>query len=255
MFNHTLKLDLGTDRHLIVGDLHGRYDQFMRLLELANYDPASDVLYSVGDLIDRGPKSVECVEWFENHERCYAIKGNHEHMMMDGEWFATWLSNGGRACLESLSENDRDMAWLHDILVNWPWVIDVGEDDEEHAFRIIHAEMPPGWPESYFQDMLNYATNPNDPSFQRCVWSRKLIRHAASNIANGRPVDEGVEFNLDRHRTVFVGHTPCKEAFSCGDHWFLDTWGGKVQTLIDATTKETWTVDIAWTPDYHSEFK
>ncbi len=246
MLNHTLKLDLGTDRHLIVGDLHGRYDQLMRLLELANYDPASDVLYSVGDLIDRGPKSVECVEFFENNERCYAIKGNHELMMMYGDWFTTWLGNGGRACLESLEANGRDMAWLHSIFQNWPWVIDVGENEEEHAFRIIHAEIPPAWPESYFQNMLDYAINPEDPGFQRCVWSRKLINHAAANVAIGRPPEDGVEFNLDRHRVIFTGHTPCNRAFSCGDHWFLDTWSGGVQTLIDAVTKETWTVDIAW---------
>lgn len=246
MLNHTLKLDLGTDRHLVVGDLHGRYDQFMRLLEIANYDPSSDVLYSVGDLIDRGPKSVECVEFFLG-ERRYAIKGNHEAMMLDSEYFSTWISNGGTACLNSLSDHDRDIAWLCDLVRPLPWVIDVGENEEEDAFRIIHAEFPPGWPEDYFQNMLSYALNADDPAFARCIWSRKLITAASANLAQGFPADRGIQFNGRRFRTVFTGHTPCTHAFQCGDHWFLDTWRGHHLTLMDAITKETFRVDIAWT--------
>lgn len=246
MLNHTLKLDLGTDRHLIVGDLHGRYDQFMHLLDKANYDPAKDILYSVGDLIDRGPKSLECVEFFEG-ERRYVIKGNHEMMMLDSEWWNTWLSNGGVACLNNLADNGREVEYLMDIVRKWPWVIDVGEDDEEHAFRILHAEMPPGWPESYFQNMLDMAMGPDDPGFRRCIWSRQLIKAAIVNINVMRAAETGIEFHPDRYRTVFTGHTPCHRAFQCGDHWFLDTYYGHHITLIDAISKETWTVDIAWT--------
>lgn len=246
MFDHTLKLDFGTDRHLIVGDLHGRYAQFIQLLENANYDPAKDILYSVGDLIDRGPKSVECVQFFANNERCYAIKGNHELMLLDAEWVETWLGNGGIACLNSLTDHDKRVEWLQDIVRPWPWVIDVGEDDDEHAFRIIHAEMPAGWPESYFQNMLSMALNHNDPAFNRCVWSRKLINAAAGNLAVSAPTNQGIEFHKERYRTVFTGHTPCLSAFQCGDHWFLDTYRGHHLTLIDAITKETFTVDIAW---------
>ena len=52
-------------RHFVVGDIHGRYDTFINLLEEINYDETTDMIYSVGDLIDRGPKVVEVVEFKE----------------------------------------------------------------------------------------------------------------------------------------------------------------------------------------------
>ena len=243
MLNHTLKMDLENDRHLIVGDMHGRYDHFLKLLEIANYDPAKDVIYSVGDLIDRGPKSVECVEFFQQ-ERCYAIKGNHEMMMLDPAWSETWLDNGGMQCLTSIMDRGIDQDAFRDILRKFPWVIDVGEDDEEHAFRIVHAEMPPGWPEEYWQRMLDGALNHDDPSFARIIWSRRLIQAAAANANNLLPVAHGIQFHGNRYRNVFTGHTPCQKVFKCGDHWFLDTWFGGTLSMIDAVTKEVFTVDI-----------
>ncbi len=244
MLDHTLKLELGTDRHLIVGDLHGRYDEFMQLLEIANYDPTKDVIYSVGDIIDRGPKSVECMEFFQR-ERCYAIKGNHELMMMESEWFATWLNNGGMECMDSLEKHNYTTETFINLFRNFPWVIDVGENDEKHAFRLVHAEMPPEWPESYFQRTLNEALNSDDTSFARLLWSRKLITAARKNVDNLQPANTGIEFHSERYRAVFTGHSYAEKAFTCGDHWFIDTGQGWKShlTLIDATTKEKFTID------------
>lgn len=67
----------------VVGDLHGCYTLLMSELEKASFDPARDLLISVGDLVDRGAENVECLElitmpWFR------AVRGNHEQMMIDG---------------------------------------------------------------------------------------------------------------------------------------------------------------------------
>jgi len=243
MIGHTLKLDLDTDRHLIVGDLHGWYNTFMRLLEKANYDPTKDVIYSVGDLIDRGPQSVEIIEFFQR-ERCYAVKGNHELMMLDNQWFETWISNGGINTLESVKNSKVEFGWFCDLIRPLPWVIDVGDNEDEHAFRIIHAEVAPGWPESYFQRMLNDAIDHNDVSLSRCLWSRKLIQSAQANAAMLKPTDYKINFHKERFRTVFTGHTPINKAFKCGDHWFIDTFRNKTLTMIDAVTKETFVEQI-----------
>jgi len=243
MLNHTLKMDLDNDRHLIVGDLHGRYDQLIQLLDKANYDPAKDLVYSVGDMIDRGKKNVECVRFFQQ-ERCYAVQGNHEMMMCYVDWRNTWLDNGGLACLSQLMDEGIDQEVFRNELREFPWVIDVGDEDEEHAFRIVHAEFPPGWSEEFFQATLRGAINAEDPTFSRLIWSRKLINAAAANIAAARPPAWEIPFHPDRYRINFTGHTPVKKAFRCGDHYFLDTWFGGKQTMIDAVTKEIFTVDI-----------
>ncbi len=242
MLNHTLKLSLDDDRHLVVGDIHGRYDMFMRLLEKANYDPAKDVLYTVGDMIDRGPDSFKVLQFFQQ-ERCYTIKGNHELMCLDKDWYDTWMNNGGEQCMEDLARYGKDHEWLKDQVRDLPWVIEVGEDDEEHAFRIVHAEMPAGWPDSYFRKVLNEAINHNDPGFARLVWSRKLVEAGARNVAQMKPAAYDIPFHPDRHRLNFCGHTPVNNALKVGDNWFIDTWWPRrTMTMMDAKTEEKFVV-------------
>ncbi|WP_172436270.1 metallophosphoesterase, partial [Pasteurella multocida] len=67
----------------IVGDLHGMYDLLVSELEEAGFDFVDDLLISVGDLIDRGPENIKCLElidfdWFE------AVRGNHEQLAING---------------------------------------------------------------------------------------------------------------------------------------------------------------------------
>jgi serine/threonine protein phosphatase 1 len=237
MLNHTLEMSLDDDRHLVVGDIHGRYDMFMRLLDRANYDPTKDVVYSVGDMIDRGPDSVKVLEFFQQ-ERCYAVKGNHELMAMDIDWWDTWIHNGGAECREDLHRHGRDDDWMKDILRPLPWVIEVGEDGEDGAFRIVHAEMPPGWSDAYFRKTFNEALNTDDPSFSRTVWGRNLVYAGAKNVANMLPTTNEIEFHPDRNRLNICGHTPVPRALKVGDVWFIDTWRSKTMTLIDAVTEE-----------------
>lgn len=60
---------------IVFGDAHGCYRQILDLLDLIG--PASDDrIISLGDFVDRGPESPECVEFVKNHE---AIMGNHEY--------------------------------------------------------------------------------------------------------------------------------------------------------------------------------
>lgn len=244
MINHTLNLDLDTDRHLVVGDIHGHYDAFMRLLDKVNYDPSTDIIYSVGDLIDRGPDSVKVVDFFLGDRR-YAIKGNHEHMMLSPrEWFDVWVSNGGYECITDLERHNRSLDWLKDVIAPMPWVIDVGRNDEEHAFRIVHAEMPPAWSEQHFQRVLREALNADDPSFAHLIWSRKTVQKASDNLANMRLPHTGINFHENRFRRVFAGHTPVKNAFKCKDIWYLDTKFGGTMTMIDAITEQRYKVSL-----------
>lgn len=68
--------DLGRD--FIIGDIHGQYLRLLLLLEGVRFNPdKGDRLFSVGDIVDRGPHSLEMLAllsypWF------HAAKGNHE---------------------------------------------------------------------------------------------------------------------------------------------------------------------------------
>lgn len=84
----------------VVGDLHGCYTNLMNRLDAVGFDPAQDLLVSVGDLIDRGTENVECLDLI-NQPWFLAVRGNHEQMMLDaiaagyGGKEIHWRQNGG----------------------------------------------------------------------------------------------------------------------------------------------------------------
>ncbi len=83
----------------VVGDLHGCYTNLMNKLDTIGFDNKKDLLISVGDLVDRGAENVECLElitfpWFR------AVRGNHEHMMIDAYQSVETLITG---CLMAVS--------------------------------------------------------------------------------------------------------------------------------------------------------
>lgn len=68
-------------RDYIVGDLHGCTNMLLALLDHVQFDPAADRVFSVGDLVDRGPDSEGCLALLE-HPWFHAVLGNHDAMLL-----------------------------------------------------------------------------------------------------------------------------------------------------------------------------
>jgi hypothetical protein len=72
-------------RHLISTDIHGRYDELRTALENARYDERADRLVLLGDLIDRGRRTKEVLEFLAGliaRERdVIMLRGNHEDIL------------------------------------------------------------------------------------------------------------------------------------------------------------------------------
>lgn len=90
----------------IIGDCQGEFDAVMALL---NQMPDDEVLF-LGDMVDRGPKSKEILDWAMKNAK--AVLGNHEHMMLDHlqgqatyERDLWWAYNGGIHTLLSYLPN------------------------------------------------------------------------------------------------------------------------------------------------------
>jgi hypothetical protein len=64
-------------RTIVVGDIHGCYDELMELLEKVDLGE-NDRVVSVGDLIAKGPKSKEVLELFMTDARFSTVIGNHD---------------------------------------------------------------------------------------------------------------------------------------------------------------------------------
>lgn len=69
------------DKVIIVGDIHGCLDEMKLLLSKCEYNRDTCTLIFVGDLVNKGPYSVECVQYIRNLNQ-YCVKGNHDDQML-----------------------------------------------------------------------------------------------------------------------------------------------------------------------------
>lgn len=66
-------------QHLIIGDLQGCYDDLLRMLEKSNFQPQHDKLWLAGDIVNRGPQSLQCLRFaYKNRKWCKIVLGNHD---------------------------------------------------------------------------------------------------------------------------------------------------------------------------------
>lgn len=190
-----------------VGDIHGCYEQLMEALVKIKFNPDVDRLISVGDLVDRGPDSVKCLNllkepWF------HAVSGNHEDMMIKSfrrEWPThNYIQNGGKWFFHLPYEEQEQLVLLAD--TKMPLVIEVETDIG--IIGVIHANAPDDWQkyhqlnddEDFFDDALVEDT----------IWGRRRIYGNQS----GRV--KGIDY-------VVVGHTPVEDVTVLENIVYIDT--------------------------------
>lgn len=113
----------------VIGDIHGEFEQLNTLLKKMNFNK-NDYLYVMGDVVDRGPNPIRCLQYLMSLPNCTCIIGNHEVMAykclkllqneVTEEFIAKlnnddilslsdWIENGGNPTIEefaSLSEEE-----------------------------------------------------------------------------------------------------------------------------------------------------
>lgn len=86
----------------IMSDIHGQYKAFMEMIEKIKFTE-NDMLYILGDIIDRGPEPFQIYEYIISHKNVNLLMGNHEKMMIDSlgqsikgmAFIEIWYYNGG----------------------------------------------------------------------------------------------------------------------------------------------------------------
>ena len=91
-----------------IGDIQGCFDAFSRLLERCAFDPACDRLWLVGDLVNRGPRSLETLRFVRDlGEAAVTVLGNHDlSLLMAAEGFGK--RSKGDTIEDVLGAPDRD---------------------------------------------------------------------------------------------------------------------------------------------------
>ena len=126
-----------TARTLVVGDIHGCYDELVELLARCGLND-DDRLVSVGDLVVKGEKNREVLELFMSDARFSAVLGNHDRALLR-HWRGQkpTLKPAQARCADELKH---DRPRYEDYLGSLPLTIDLGR------FLVVHAGLRPGVP-------------------------------------------------------------------------------------------------------------
>lgn len=200
-----------TGRDFFVGDIHGCLNKLYEALARHQFDHATDRLISVGDLIDRGPHSLEVVREFMVRPNYFAVRGNHEQMMLDaysGTFMmalANHLQNGGQW---SIALTDAERIEILDFFETLPIALTVEQIGDKPPIGVVHADCRHDNWRSFvraLEQLPPHADPPHD-----ALWCRDRWRSWAPTQ------------RIQGVKAVVVGHTPQKNA---------PTWSGNVVNI------------------------
>jgi len=212
-------------RDWIVGDVHGHFKRLQVELDARGFDQSKDRLFSVGDLVDRGPESDQALDWLAR-PWFHAVRGNHEEMAIDyaaGQAPADWYAaNGGGWNISNPESTQQD--FKHAFLC-LPVAIEL--ETAQGVVGIVHADCPYlKW--QTFTQILTDAAVPlgeREHAQRMAQWNRQRI-------------DFGDKVGVQGVRAVVVGHTPLSHVTVLGNVHFIDTggWLGREFCILDAET-------------------
>jgi diadenosine tetraphosphatase ApaH/serine/threonine PP2A family protein phosphatase len=194
-------------RTIIIGDIHGCFDELGDLLGLINLQ-ADDRVIAVGDLITKGPKSSQVLDLFINDPRFSSVVGNHDRAIrqyLRGE--PVPLTKQQRDVIQQLDDDRQRYAQF---LRSLPYIIELP------SHLIVHAGIRPGvaLDEQMASDLTEIRTMGADPARRKGTAWYKIYRGP---------------------KTILFGHWPKKKpkraAFAIG----LDTgcvYGGHLTGYI-----------------------
>lgn len=121
----------------VIGDVHGCWLTLERLLERIDWQANCDELWFVGDLVNRGPSSLEVLRWAsDNRDSITVVLGNHDlHLLSRAAGTASRKKDD--TLDEVLTAPDRDG------LLEW-----LGTRSLVHRFGpfvMVHAGLSPEW--------------------------------------------------------------------------------------------------------------
>lgn len=154
----------------VIGDLQGCYDELQELLQEIDYNSEQDHLWFVGDIVNRGPKSLEClrfVKQLSEQGKAEIVLGNHDfHLLAAYSGLDKFVSKSDT--LTPILQAD-DVDELIDWLRKQPLMV---SHPVYHAV-MVHAGIPPQWSISeakqYAQEVQKQMLQPN--------WQEYLINH------------------------------------------------------------------------------
>ncbi|MFT5657388.1 MAG: bis(5'-nucleosyl)-tetraphosphatase (symmetrical) [Gammaproteobacteria bacterium] len=122
-----------------IGDVQGCYSQLLRLLEEINFDTANDCLWFCGDLVNRGPESLQTLRFIRSlGDKAISVLGNHDlHLLA--------LYHSGQRVDETDTLAQVLTSTDCDELMGWLQSRPIAHYDASLDFMLVHAGVHPSW--------------------------------------------------------------------------------------------------------------
>jgi bis(5'-nucleosyl)-tetraphosphatase (symmetrical) len=120
-----------------IGDVQGCYDALQRLIQHIRFNPASDRLWFVGDLVNRGPDSLSVLRYIKNlHTRAVVVLGNHDLFLLAvAEHIVPARPEDTLQAVLTAPDRDELLTWLRQQRLFY----------YEDPFALVHAGLLPQW--------------------------------------------------------------------------------------------------------------
>lgn len=198
----------------VFGDIQGCFDELMELLFLIHYNETKDALWFAGDLVNRGPKSLEVLRFIQKTPNTLSVLGNHDLMLLVMAYTDKSINN--HTLNDILVADDRE------ILLTWLRTQPLIYIPKHFPYALVHAGIPPQWSLSDARryaseiefilsgpDYLNLLTNllGNEPD----LWKENLpelerYRYTINALTRMRYCDQ--EGRLDLHYKGNIENAP-----------------------------------------------
>jgi len=122
-----------------IGDIQGCFFALEKLLEKIHFDPTQDVVWFTGDLVNRGPQSLETLRFIKNlGKQQRTVLGNHDlHLLAIAHGYHTGWRDDTLTPILKAPDRDELLDWLaHQPLIY---------HDAELDFVMVHAGVAPAW--------------------------------------------------------------------------------------------------------------
>ena len=122
-----------------IGDVQGCYSELCRLLDKINFDPAEDILWFCGDLVNRGPESLQTLKFVKSlGSNALTVLGNHDlHLLA--------LHHGVQKVNDIKSLRNILKSPERDELMDWLQAQPLLHYDRTHKVLLVHAGIHPDW--------------------------------------------------------------------------------------------------------------
>jgi bis(5'-nucleosyl)-tetraphosphatase (symmetrical) len=122
-----------------IGDVQGCYSELRRLLEKINFDETRDRLWFCGDLVNRGPESLQTLQFVKSlGSSAVCVLGNHDLHLLALHHGIHKVSD--TSCLQPVLDSPQ-----RDELMDWLQGLPLLHYDETHRTLLVHAGIHPSW--------------------------------------------------------------------------------------------------------------